>query len=181
MRIYKKIKILVFVLIFLYVLIFIDLFGYKVLKLAFYVIWFILFGNFVGWDLITSITNPSKFKQILADQYILFLLKALKLKSKETPKDFVYLSTLLGSLLAKILIQYDPLAHINYFFVFVFTFIFTLVFLSITLFGSHLLSLKYPFTFGRFLINILKKNASPGLLSLVNIKKTTWLLLKIKK
>lgn len=131
----------------------------------------IILVNIIGWEFSFSILkSPSTLKRILANWYSLFIHSIYVYRS--VPGKFISFTMLLGAFLGRKLVKIWSFSYIKgAFFIGFSSFLGFLISFSL-LYNVFLLSLIYPFIFGQYLINFLKRNASGSVLELIGLKYT---------
>lgn len=128
------------------------------------------FGSIIGWRFIFSIIKkPSSLKQVLANQYIFFLVSILN--HTKVPTRFIMFTLTLGLFLGRQLIRLYKIPYPQLFVVLSICPFLTFFICYILLYGYFLLSLQYPAVFGRYLIDFFEINASKEVLSLIGLEK----------
>lgn len=149
----------------------IKVFVLEVLKSNIFANIIILFvlGSIIGWSFIFSvIKQPSNLKQKLAEEYIILLVSVLNHES--VSDSFLFFTVFLGLFLGRrfvlfMSIPYPGLVLVIFFFP---IFFFLLSFFFV--YGYFLLSLKYPDSFGKILINFLENNARKEIFKLIDLR-----------
>nr|QYB23142.1 hypothetical protein [Nitzschia traheaformis] len=135
--------------------------------------WFFMMyslSRIIGWKFIFSIIeNPKSFKPKLADYYALFLVSVLN--HGEVPDKFFTFTLIFGFFLSrKIIYFFNIPLHYSIFVVLIYPFLNFLIFFLI-LYGYFYLSLLYPKTVGKKLIDFLETHAQEKVLEIINLKK----------
>jgi len=132
-----------------------------------YLITLFVLGSIIGWRFIFSIIKqPSSLKQKLANGCIIFLVSVLN--HEELPTRFFFFTITLGAFLGRRLIWFMSIPYPHSLVVIFFSPILFFCLSFILVYGYFFLSVKYPKTFGKFLVNFFEKNASKEVLRLID-------------
>lgn len=156
------------------VILFAGLFGFTgiFLKIFTFLTFFLSLIHIIGLKNMKAVANnPSSFKRMLANQYIVFLVSVRN--TAVIPDTFVLFNLVLGSFVGRQIVVNWNIPYPNSIIVIISFSVATFLTIFTLVYGVFILALAYPEKYGEILVTWLKNNASDNALSFIGLDKHT--------